>query len=50
VKKLNNLNINYLKLPIKHCGPHKMPSRATCGPRVWDPWASLYGSWKIGFL
>jgi len=28
-----------LKIPKKHRGPHKRSSRATCGPRVWDPWS-----------
>jgi len=36
VNKQNNLNVNYFKIPKKHSGLHKMPSRATCGPRVWD--------------
>jgi len=27
-----------MKIPKTHRGPHKMPSRATCEPRVWDPW------------
>jgi len=34
VNKLNNANINYLKIPIKHRVPHKTLSWATCGPRV----------------
>ena len=34
---LNNVNSNYLKIPKKHCGPHKMPSRTTCGPSLWAP-------------
>jgi len=34
VNKLNNLNYNYFKIPEKYCGPHKMPSWATCGPRA----------------
>jgi len=29
-----NLNVNYLKFPKKHRGPHKRASRATCGPRA----------------
>jgi len=33
-KALGNTNVNYLKIPKKHCGPHKRPSRATCGPRT----------------
>jgi len=33
----NNVNFNYLKIPKTHCGPHKMPSRATCGPSLWAP-------------
>jgi len=28
--KLNNLNVNYFKIPKKHREPHKMPSRAAC--------------------
>jgi len=32
VNKENNLNVNYFKIPKKHRGLHKMPSRATCGP------------------
>jgi len=35
-KALGNINVNYLKIPKKHRGPHKRPSRVTCGPRVWD--------------
>jgi len=31
-----------LKIPKKHRGPHKRSSRATCGPRVWDPWCRTY--------
>jgi len=27
-------NFNYLKIPRKHRGPHKIPSRATCCPRA----------------
>jgi len=34
---LGNVNVHYLKSPKKHRGPHRRPSRATCGPRVWDP-------------
>jgi len=30
VIKLNNVNVNYLKTPKKHRGPHQTPSRATC--------------------
>jgi len=37
VNNLNNLNSYHLKIPKKHCGPHKMPSRATCGPSFWAP-------------
>jgi len=40
VNKLNNVNVNYLKLPKKHRGPQETPSWATCGPRVWDPWSN----------
>jgi len=32
-----NVNVNYLKIPTRHRGRHKTPSRATCGTRVWDP-------------
>jgi len=32
--QVNNFNVNYLKIPRKHRGQHKTPSRATCGPRV----------------
>ena len=34
LNNLNNLNSNHLKIPKKHCGPYKMPSRATCGPSL----------------
>jgi len=44
VNKLNNVSVTYLKIPKKHRGPHKVPSRATCGPRVWDHWFSLWRS------
>jgi len=37
-KALGNVNVDHLKIPRKHPGPHKTPSRAACGPRVWDPW------------
>jgi len=37
VNKQDDLNMNYFKIPIKHRGPHKIPSRATCGLRVWGP-------------
>jgi len=30
----DDANVNYLKIPQKHRGPHKMPSRATCGWRA----------------
>jgi len=30
MNKLNNLNVNYFKLPKKHRGPHKIPLRAAC--------------------
>jgi len=26
------VSVNYLKIPKKHRGPHKTPSRATCNP------------------
>jgi len=52
VNKLNNVNVNYLKTSQKHGGPHKMPSRATCGPfffeipapvknQEWQHWSQL---------
>jgi len=34
VNKLKNLNVDYMKIPKTHRGPHKMPSEATCRPRV----------------
>jgi len=34
VTELNNLNVNYLKIPKMHRGLEKMLSRATCGTRV----------------
>jgi len=37
VNKVKNLNVDYMKIPKTHCGKHKMPSGATCGPRVCDP-------------
>jgi len=33
VNKVNNPNVNYLKILKTHRGPHKMPSRAKCDPR-----------------
>jgi len=30
MNKPNNLNVNYLKIPRKHCGPHKQLSRTGC--------------------
>jgi len=30
VNKLNNINVNYLKIPKWHRGPHKMPSWVAC--------------------
>jgi len=34
-KALGNGNVNYLKIPKKHRGPHKRSSRgATCGPQA----------------
>jgi len=38
MNKLNHINVNYLKIPEKHHGPHKMPLWATCEPLVWDHW------------
>ena len=32
VKAFDNVNVNYLKIPEKHRGPHKRPLRATCSP------------------
>jgi len=32
MNKPNNLNVNYLKIPRKHCGPHK----SSRGLGVWD--------------
>jgi len=37
VNNLNNANFNYLKIPKKHCDPHKMPLRAICDPSLWAP-------------
>jgi len=37
LNNLNNVIFNYLKIPKKICGQRKMPSRATCGPRLWAP-------------
>jgi len=31
---LGNVNVNYLKIPKTHCGPHERLSRATCGTRA----------------
>jgi len=31
---LGSVNVNSLKIPKKHRGSHKMPSRATCGQRA----------------
>jgi len=39
-KALGNVKVNYLKIPKKHRGPNKIPSRATCGPRVWGPYST----------
>jgi len=33
VNKLDKPGVDYFKIPKKHRGPHKMLSRATCGPR-----------------
>jgi len=30
VNELNTLNVNYLKIPQSHRGPHKTSSRAAC--------------------
>jgi len=32
--KLNDVNVNYLKLSKKHRGPHETLSRATCCTRA----------------
>jgi len=40
MNKLNNLNVNYLKIPKKHRGPHKIPGgpwHVAHGLHVWDP-------------
>ena len=37
MNKVNKLNVNHFKFPKNHRGPREMPSRATCGPRVWGP-------------
>jgi len=37
MNKLNNTNLDHMKISKTHRGSHKMPSRATCGPRVGDP-------------
>jgi len=44
------MNVNYLKIPPKHRGPHIMPSRTTCGPRVWDPGVDWVGQTYASFL
>jgi len=31
-----------MKIPKTHRGQHKIPSEATCGPRVWDPWSTWF--------
>jgi len=46
-KALGNVNVNHLKIPKKHRGLHKRSSRATCGPRVWDPW--FWRFWPVYF-
>jgi len=33
-KALGNVNLKCFKIPEKHRGPHKTPSRSTCGPRA----------------
>ena len=33
-KALGNINVNYLKIPKKHCGPHKRALQAKCSPRA----------------
>jgi len=38
VNKLHNLNIDYMEIPQTYRGQHKIPSLATCRPRVWDLW------------
>jgi len=41
VNKVNNLRVDYyMKIPKTYRGLHKLSSRATCGPRVWDPWST----------
>jgi len=41
MNKLNNLNVNYFKIPKKHRRPHKMPSRAVCfRPLSWHSLAT----------
>jgi len=42
VNKLNNVNINYLKIPKKHRGLHKTPSRVSCGLHVLEPCSREY--------
>jgi len=37
VNHLNKVKFYYLKIPKKHWDPHKLPSRATCGPSLWVP-------------
>jgi len=34
VNKVNNLNVNYLKILKTHRGPHNMPSKGNCGQRA----------------
>jgi len=34
LKKLNDISVFFSILPKKHCRPHKLVSRAKCGPRV----------------
>ena len=38
-KALRNVNVNYLKIPKKHRGPHKRPLRAAC------VWPLVYMNW-----
>ena len=49
MNKLINLNVVYLKLPKKHRGPQKTPSRATCAQRVWESWRKgfICRSWQL---
>jgi len=50
VNELNNVNVNYLKIPKKHPGRPKRSRgpHMACGALVWDPWCrTSYNLYEI---